>query len=338
MDKAPNTEFHKSVFKGLLIDNSFLPDVGDYCNVLNLPFEKINVWTHSENEYSILISEVDIKLHEENYWKNFGILFKYAKALTSDFESIIDIEYNWINKFQPTLKPKELSYLELDHRKHDKFYFDFEIRKIYEEGRVLNLSELYDLADIISGLNSDDTFFFAVQHMVSAIESHWFCQVCELSPPHLRKHPSHDFEKHYEIFALPRLEIAIIQSTKAIEGILGQPGKNQKRRIKRFEEMLSLNPNDKFLETDMTYLEFHDYLVSDVRNKVAHNLRNEPFKSSRKLAIKAQLFAWTIVRDYYFKNIEGVSNGTEELKYNNELKSRINPNLGTKWTDKSMLK
>ncbi len=329
MDKQPNSAFHIAILKGLLIGNSFLPNVGDYLNVLNLPFEKINVWTHSENEYSILISEVDLKLHEEIYWKNFGILFKYAKALTSEFESIIDLEYKWINGFQSTKKPKDLSYLDFEHIDYDKLYYDFEIRKIYGEGQVLNLSELYDLADIISGLNSDDTFFFAVQHMVSAIESHWFCQICELSQPHLRKHPSHDFEKHYEIFAMPRLETAIIQSTKAIEGILGQPGKNQKRRIRRFEEMLSLNPNDKFLDSDMTYLEFHDYLVSDVRNKVAHNLRNEPFKSSRKLAIKAQLFAWTILRDYYFKNIKGVFNGIEQLKFNAELKNRIYPNLGT---------
>lgn len=332
----PNKDTNTGILSGLLIDNSFGPYSNDFIKLIELPLEELFVWTPEKDNYSKLISVIKPSIHNHNYWKNFGILFKYVMALTSDFESLIDLEYKWITDFDKTKLKEDLIYPELEKYRFDEFTFNYDLKKIYNEGRILNLSYFFENKRLLSELYFNDKFFFAVQHIVSAVSTHWYCHVCELSPPEYRKHPNHDFEKYYEVFALPRLEIAIIQATKAVEGLLGQPGSNKEKRLARWKEVLNIEPDEKFLDTNKSYFNFHAYLVNEIRNKVAHNLKSKPFKANRKLTIQAQIYAWKLVNDYYGKVIKSDSI-KDKLIMNTELESMIRPNLGTKLTAENKL-
>jgi hypothetical protein len=319
------------ILKGLLIDNSFSPDVKEFTKFASLPMEEIFVWTPEKDEYSKLISVINPSTQNLNYWKNFAILFKYAMALTSNFESLIELEYEMIKGFEKSKAKEELIYPELEKYRFDDFAFNFEMREIYDKGTILNLSFFLENKRLLSELYFNDKFFFVVQHIVSAVSTHWYCHFCELSPPELRKHPNHDFEKYYEVFALPRLEIAIIQATKAVEGLLGQPGSNKGKRIIRWKEVLDIDPDEKFLDSNKTYFNFHPYLVNEIRNKVAHNIKSKPFKANRKLAIQAQIYAWKLVNDYFGKLIK-LDNEDESIVFNPKLESKIKSNLATRKT------
>ena len=330
MIETPNSEFNVAIISNVQIDNSFFPEIGELNEIFKLPNEQIFVWTHTDNEYSKLVSKVNLDVKDKNYWKTFGVILKLTRALTTHFEVIIDPNYHWVKDFNPTSKPYDLVHAEVERYRNDEFNFKFEVDQIIKNGNILNLNFLYENADIIASLVKDEKFFWSVQHLVSSIENHWYCHTCELSPTHLRKHPSHDFDKHYEVFVLPRLEIAIIQAVKAIEGILGQPGSNKKRRIEWWERSF----NEKFRETGKTNLEYHDYLVNKLRNKVAHNIHNKPFKFNRAETIDAQFYAWVIIHDYFSKTHLTSINGIESLNFNLDLQKRINPNLGTRMTTK----
>lgn len=332
----PNKDINTAIISGLLIDNSFGPFTKEYSELISLPEENIYVWTPEKDEYSKLISNVKPSIHNRSYWKNFGILFKYVMALNSDFESLLDLEYKWIANFDESKTKNEQIYPDIEKYRRDEFMFNYELKEIYEQGRVLNLSYLFDNKRLFNELYRNDKFFFAVQHVVSAVSTHWYCHVCELSPPHLRSHPNHDFEKYYEVYALPRLEIAIIQATKAVEGLLGQPGSNKEKRLERWKEVLNINPDEKFLDSDKSYFTFHPYLVNEIRNKVAHNIKNKPFKANRKLTIQAQIYAWKLVHDYYGKLLE-TDIEKESITFSSEIESRIKRNLGTKVTAENKL-
>lgn len=326
----PNKDTNTGILSGLLIDNSFGPFAKDFTKLMELPMEEIFVWTPEKDTYSKLISIINPSIHNLSYWKNFGILFKYAMALTSNFEDLIDLEYEWITDFDASKFKEDLLYPELEKYKSDNFTFNYELKKIYNDGRIINLSYFLENKRLLSELYFNDKFFFAVQHIVSAVSTHWYCHTCELLPPEKRKHANHDFEKHYEVFALPRLEIAIIQATKAVEGLLGQPGSNKEKRLARWKEVLDIDPEERFLDTDKSYFNFHKYLVNEIRNKVAHNIKNKPFKTNRKSTIQAQIYAWKLVNDYYRKIIKFNSN--ERIVMNSKFDLLIKPNLGTKLT------
>lgn len=332
MIETPNSEFNVAIISNVQIDNSFCPKLSELNEILNLPNEQIFVWTHTDNEYSKLVSKVNLDVKNKNYWKTFGVIFKQTRALTTHFEDIVEPNYHWIKDFNPTSKPYDLVHAEAERYQNDEFNFKFEVDQIFKTGNIFNLNFLYENADIITSLVNNDKFFWSVQHLLSSFENHWYCHACELSPPHLRKHLSHDFDKHNEVLVLPRLEIAIIQAVKAIEGILGQPGSNTERRIERWKNSLSIPFDAEFRDTGKSNLAYHVYLVNELRNKVAHNIRNKPFKFNRTKTINAQYYAWMIINDYYRKNLMTSTNGIELLNFNPDLLKRINPDLGTRVT------
>lgn len=334
MINTPNSQFNFAIISEILIHNSFFPKISELNEIFKLPNEQIFVWTHSENQYSKILSKANLNVIDKNYWKTFGMILKLTRALTTHFEDIINPNYHWVKDFNPSSKPYDLVHAEFERFRNDEFNFKFEVDQIIKKGNVFNLNFFYENADLIASLVYDERFFWSVMHLVSSLENHWYCHTCELSPPHLRSHPTHDFDKHYEVLVLPRLEIAIIQAVKAIEGILGQPGKNKKRRVERWESSLSISYNEPFRETGKTNLEYHDYLVNDLRNKVAHNLINKPFKFNRAETVNAQFYAWMIIHDYFGKKLLTSINGINALNFNQDLQKRINPNHGTQMTVK----
>ena len=54
----PNISGHHAFIKGISIENSFNPCVGEYNFLFETSYEKMYIWTHTANENSALISDI----------------------------------------------------------------------------------------------------------------------------------------------------------------------------------------------------------------------------------------------------------------------------------------
>jgi len=128
------------------------------------------------------------------------------------------------------------------------------------------------------------------------------------------------------------MEIAIVKSTKAVEGILGQQGGSEAKAKARWVENVNIHPDEPFMDTGYSYFTYHGYLINEVRNKVAHNLRTKPFKVSRQTTIDAQVYSFDIIKSFYDKFHKSQQEAVKILQLNEELISRDQKNYGTSMT------
>lgn len=313
----PNAMCSHSLLHGFFIDNSFGPRPQEINKLLQNQHETLFVWTGRENHYSLIISEVSEEVLSLPLWRNLGVVLKYVDALACSFESIQNTEYGWIYRFD-------------DQKKWEEQEFMDELYNI--NGTVKRLEFFREQAPLIDLLISNDVFFYAVQNLIASVEDHSFCLICAQEKEEDRWHPNHEPYIWEYAQLMPKLENAIVNATKAVEGILGQQGSNADKALKRWNANLNLDPRSIFADTGKTYIRFHKYLIDDVRNKVAHNIRNQSFKASRQMAINAQLYAWDIIRDFYHKNRADESSAVKNICLNESLINREREDFSTRMT------
>jgi len=148
---------------------------------------------------------------------------------------------------------------------------------------------------------SDDKFFVACQNIIAAKKNHEFCQICALTPEHLRKHNHFEPEIWEKASLVPKLEAAIVQATRSVEAILGKPGNRETasklaRTKKRWLVNIDLNPDDKYELAGKSYLDYY-YDLFSLRGFAAHSFGELSFNMKRIETIEAQSFAWIIIID-----------------------------------------
>lgn len=318
----PNKNINTGVLSGLHIRNTFGLSEKECLQVLSLPYENVSVWTYKKGAYSKLISEINPAVNQLYYWKNFGILFKYARAFTSAFESFIELDYNWIRNFDRFKKIEKLHYPKLTKFMNDNFIFDYHLTNIYDRGEVLDLSYFFDNKKLFKELYVNDAFFFSVQHLVSAFSIFRNYHMHLSIPTSLTKRYNQIYDKSYEAFTLPRLEIAIIEATKAIEGLLNKPSSIEKI-TKRWEKLFNIDPNKKFLDTELSYVNYYAYLLNEIKNNITQNIKSNPFDRLNVMAIQAQEFARKLIVSYYEKLISSSNVEDKSITFGEEVELRI---------------
>src|SRR5690606_28540464 len=139
-------------------------------------------------------------------------------------------------------------------------------------------------------------FYAAVQNLATSFANHPFCVICAFAEDGYRKHPNHEPAIWEAADAIPGMEVAIVQATRACEGILGKPGKKRPERVDAWwRERLELEPNGLFELAGASYIEYYRALFG-VRGDAAHNLGRFQYALSRDLTMRAQGFAWEVVR------------------------------------------
>ena len=319
----PNKNINTGVLSGLRIENTFGPLEKECLQVLSLPYENVSVWTYKKGTYSKLISEINPAVNQLYYWKNFGILFKYARAFTSAFESFIEMDYNWIKNFDHFKKIEELHYPKLTKYMNDNFIFDYHLTNIYDRGEVLDLSYFFDNKKLFNELYENETFFFSVQHLVSAFSIYRNYHMHLSIPTSLTKRYNQVYDKSYGAFALPRLEIAIIQATKAVEVLLDKPSKNKEKIEERWLKLFNIDPNKKFLDTELSYVNYYAYLHNEIKDNITQYIKTEPFDRLYGVAIQAQEFARKLVNSYYEKLISSSNKKDKSITFGKEVELRI---------------
>jgi hypothetical protein len=330
---VPNSKCLHAYIKGINIENSFKPLVGDFSPLFETDNEKIFVWTYEINNYSALISKVEPEIKIKSFWKTMGSLINLSQAYSESFEGIdFDrrLEYYWIYYFSEQSPLSDLVFYNLDGMDYLSIH----------NGRIIKVTDLSRLAPVIELLNRDDRCYTAISLLFSSFQIHYCCLICELGLSPIRKHESHEPEIWEQADFITKMESAIVQACRCAESILGEPPNTTKQnRIiahkQRWTELVGIDPDSIYERTKNSYWNFYIELFDVLRNPSAHSYGNIHFDLERKRAIDSQCFAALILRGYIDKQMKSDEEALDALHFNRDLLRLVDDEMSTKMTRQS---
>lgn len=325
----PNDVCNNAYLKGVLIENSFSPKVGEINELFETEYEKLFVWTHSKDENSSIIINVDLTVKDKSFWKNIGSIIWMAMQYARAFEGISSnwFDYKWIYYFNTDKNLSEQVFNNLDP--FDEIYL--------KSGKIIKATEIGNLAPEIELMLRDDKAYAAMMMLCSSFLQHYVCLICELSSNPYHDHLSEEPEIWEHASIIPNMEVAIVQACRSVEGILGEPPNSKKQTavIKHKEKWMKLtgiDPDSIFEKAKMSYWDFYYKLFFDLRNPSAHSYGNINYKLEKSKTVQAQCFAAIVVRDYFHKHKLDLDEAQKKLKFNFNLLDRVSEDMSTKLT------
>ena len=325
----PNDVCKIAYVKGILIENSFNPHVGEINRLFETEYEKLYIWTHDKDENSAIIIDVDSTVKDIPFWKNISsIIFmatKYARAFGGISPEML--EYRWMYYFDQNKKLFEQVFNNPDQ--FDEIYL--------KSGSVIKATDIAILAPEIELMLRDDKAYTALMMLCNSFLQHYICLICELS-----KHPYHDhLSEEPEIWEhasiIPNMEAAIVQACRSVEGILGEPPNSTKQNAvlkhkEKWKVLTGIDPDSTFEKAEMSYCDFYYKLFFDLRNPSAHSYGNIHFELEKAKTVQAQCFAAIVVHGYFQKNILELNKAQAKLNFNMDLLARVSETMSTKLT------
>jgi hypothetical protein len=301
----PNASCNHAILKGVLVSNESGFKTHDFTPLFEIPNEAVSIWTHTKSTNSCLVSRVSDDVHHETVWISAGTLIHLAMGLTSFFEHVPDIDYDWIYNFNPQLAVTDCTFMDVDS--YDRF-----------SGTVKKVCDLANLAQLMELLIRDERFLVATQNLFASFANHWFCVICALSPMTHRKHPNDEQLIWQFADSIPRMEAAIVQATRSVEAILGKPGRRRDRVLDRWSAAIPLDPHEDFGFKPISLIDYY-YELFGVRGDAAHSLGKLSLGMSRELTIEAQCFACKVHRSYCENNCLSTDAAMSALNFNRPL-------------------
>lgn len=290
-----------------------------------IPFFKIGkedafLWKAEDSpSLNYLIIRIDSSITNEDLWKTMSSIFEFSMANRYLFEIGSDCDYHWIKNFDQKLTTKQVEFI--NYPETDGEEFDFLSSRF--SGPVQEPSFVRDNAPFIELLCRDEMFYVMWMNLYSAFKNHYFCLICAYEKEGYRMHPNHEIPIWQRTQAIPAMEIGIVQSTRAVEAVLGKPGKKEVKRkfdrvLDRWRNALDIDPNRTFSLGEKSYVDYY-YDLFNIRGNAAHSLGSIPYELRRNLSIKAQSFAFEIMRSYFRKNKISEIESCERINLNNEF-------------------
>jgi hypothetical protein len=280
-----------ALFSGLLVQCELGWPPGQLTPAFRSQFESCYLWRPAEAAYGRLVVHVQPDVHALRIWRSLGSCLRVALALRTALEVYPDnIEYDWVVNFEP-LKPLE----------EQTFY----VKQVFPprvSGEVKSPYDLRETAGLIELLLRDERFYWSCSNLLTAHGNHAFCAICAYAPKGSRKHPDHELDPWHVAVALPAMEVAVVQATRAVEGLVGKPGqsgdsKKRERAADRWRSAVDIDPAAEFLDTGESYLSYYSSLFG-LRGKAAHSLGRVSYEVSRRLTIQSQVFALEVLVSY----------------------------------------
>lgn len=326
----PNVSGHHAFIKGISLENSFCPSVGEYNFLFETECEKIYVWTHTKDKNSVLISDIDISVKVKHFWKTVGSMINLALAYHRAFEGVdfdSKLVYEIMYYFSPTDPFDNIVFSDVSSF-NSVFMF---------VGQQLKATDIANLAPVIELMNRDDRCFTAVSLLFSSFQIHYCCLICELGLSPYKEHESHEPELWEQADCITNMESAIVLACRCAESILGEPPNQGKQsRIithkQKWIDLVGINPDESFERSGMSYWEFYLKLFDELRNPSAHSYGNIHFDLERKHTIDAQCFAALILREYINKNMMQFEEAMNILKFDRAFLSRVQLDMSTPLT------
>lgn len=317
----PNERAYHAFIKGISLENSFGPVVGEYNFLFETQYEKVYVWTASKNKNSLMVSEVDTSVKEIEFWKTAGSLINLSLAYYhafegADFENIL--EYKFIYYFSQSDSLKDQKFADVSNL--DLLFI--------RDGRHFKATDIADLAPMIELMNRDERCYTATALLLSSFQIHYCCLICELGLSPYRMHDSHEPEVWEQADSITSMEGGIVQACRCAELILGEPPNRKKQsRILahklRWRDLIGIEPDEMFERAEMSYWDFYLRMFDELRNPSAHSYGKVHFELKRKHAIDVQCFAALILRGYVDKNKVQFDIALDSLHFNRELLDRV---------------
>ena len=328
---VPNDVCNHAFIKGISIENSFGPKVGEYNFFCQIGKESIFLWTYKKDTNSALVSHVDSSLKDDEFWKTAGNLLWLANTYYHAYEEASTEfipDYKWMYYFDPSTSTVdntvfyELSKLE---------------RNFMSNGTILKATDIADYAPLIDLLCRDDKAFTALSLVCSAFCTHSCCLICEMSEHPWHDHIAEEPKKWEQANMLPSLEVAIVQSCRAVEAIIGEPPNRKKenkvvKHKQHWIDTVGIDPDGMFSKVGKSFLDFYYELFFELRNPSAHSYGNIHFELKRKHTVEAMCFAAVIIREYITKNVLDHDAAIERLMFNKSLLDHVSSNMSTSST------
>lgn len=325
----PNDVCKDALVKGILIENSFNPKVGELNELFETEYEKLSVWTHDKDENSAIVINVDSTVKDIPFWKNICSIIWLAIQYANAFEGISSdrFEYRWIYYFEPGKSLSEQVFNNLEQ--FDEIYL--------KSGIVIKATDIGKLAPEIELMLRDDKAYTALSMLCSSFLQHYICLICELSSHPYHDHLSEEPEIWEHASIIPNMETAIVQACRSVEGILGEPPNSKKQTAvfkhkEKWIELTGINPDSIFEKAGISYLDFYYELFFDMRNPSAHSYGNIHYELEKSKTVQAQCFAAIVVRDYFNKHVLNLDEAQKKLRFNLDLLNRVNEDMSTKLT------
>ena len=325
----PNDVCKNAYLKGLLIENSFNPKMGEMNELFETEYEKLFVWTHDKDENSSIIIDVDLTVKDIPFWKNAGSVIWMAMQYADAFEGIsLDwYEYRWIYYFNPDKSLSEQVFNNLGQ--FDGIYL--------KSGRIIRATDIGKLAPEIELMLRDDKAYTALMMLCNSFIQHYICLICELSSHPYHDHLSEEPEIWEHATIIPNMEAAIVQACRSVEGILGEPPNSKKQTAvfkhkEKWIDTTGIDPDSIFEKANMSYFDFYYKLFFDLRNPSAHSYGNIHYELEKSKTVQAQCFAAIIVRNYFHKHILDLNEAQEKLNFNSALLARVSDDMSTQLT------
>lgn len=306
----PNEKCHHALINGVLFYKTAGFKIHDFFPYFRVGNETANIWVHSNDFNPALLVDVDILATPQNIWRSLSSILELTIAISSSFEHIDNYDYDWIYNFNPHKSLAENEFLNSEN-----------IDRL--SGSVHPLSYFAELAPLIELLYRDERFYVMCMNLLASFNNHHFCLICAFEKDGYQKHPSHELPPWQAAQAIPKMEVAIVQATRAVEAVLGKPGNRDvdakyKRILKRWNDAIDLEPDSSFDLTSKTNIDYYFDLFS-IRGEAAHSLGSFPYQLSRQLTIEAQCFAWIILNSYYSKNSLSKVDARNAINFNSNL-------------------
>lgn len=325
---VPNEASNHAIIRGYCVENSYGPSVGEYNHLCQIGHEDLYIWTYAKDVYSVLVSEVNLSVKEEPFWKTASYLIWISRFFNRSFEeATVDNlpDYKWMYYFDPTSsKIEDIVFLGLS---------DLE-REFISTGILIKATDIADLAPILELLIRDDKVYTALSLLFTAFCAHPCCLICEMGENPWHDHLAEEPKIWNQAGLLPSLENAVVQSCRAVEAIIGEPP-NQKNAGKvyahkqHWKATVGIDPDTYFEKASMSYLEFYYSLFHDLRNPSAHSYGNIHYDLARKRAVEAQCFADVIVNKYIELHTKDKETALNLLNFNRALLDKVSENMST---------
>lgn len=321
---VPNEVCNHVFIQGIKFENSFMPQVYDFVQIMKCNDEELFIWTHSKDTDTALVSLVSSNVKNINFWKNVGVIIQLAYSYSRDFEHTMELEYRWCYYFDPN---KSIFDQEL-YRNSDKYGL--------LNGTILKLTELCLLSPIMELLLRDDKAFTAMSIFYSSMQIHYCCLICELDRYPYKKHTSHEPDIWEQANVISVYETAIVQACRCVEALIGKPpGRENRGRLlehkQKWVDQFGINADDTFRKSGTTYIDFYYYLF-ELRNSAAHSYGTIPFGLERKQAVDAQCFASILLDGYVMKNAIKEEDAINKLCINQNIIEKVNEAMSTSKT------
>ncbi len=317
---TPLTEdFSTALLSGVILSiNKQKAPKNNFVPFFKIKHEDVYLWRPEDNQNQYyLIVIIDKKVREKVFWKTLTTILEFTLANHNCFENISDCDYHWIKKFDPNCERDDIKFIGDIDRDN---YYNFSSRF---SGTGMTVEFIHRYSPFIELLIRDETFYLVWMNLFSAFRNHHFCIICAYEKEGYRDHPNHEINIWQRAQATPAMEIGILQSTRAVETILGKPGNRSVQRkfnrvLSRWKESVEINPYDEFFVAGMKYIDYY-YEMFDIRGDAAHGLSKLPYDLRRKKVIEAQCFAFEIMRSYYGLNRKTKHEATFALNLSREL-------------------